>query len=52
MQYPETLYEKQKRLEATISRDRKWFKLASIIGIVALSLIVPLALCWFVSKFR
>lgn len=52
MHYPETLYEKQKRLESTMTREKTWFKLACVIAVILISLVVPLFLCWYFSKLR
>lgn len=50
MHYPETIYEQRKRLEAAITHDKKMFKVICVIAAILLCLVIPIFLCWFLSK--
>lgn len=50
MPHPETLYEKRKKLEATIQREQQVFKFICIIVIVVTCLLPPFLIYWLFSK--
>lgn len=50
--FPETLYEKRRKLEIAIRHDKKLFKILCVIAAVVLCLFVPIFICWFYSKIR
>lgn len=52
MQYPETHYEKRKRLESTLRNEKRWFKLGCTILVILASLVFPLFLSWLFSKLH
>lgn len=50
MPHPETLYERRKKLEATIHHEQQLFKFACILVAVVLFLLSPFVIYWMLSK--
>jgi hypothetical protein len=46
MPHSETLYERRKKLEATIRHEQQLFKFVCILVIVVLCTLTPILLCW------
>lgn len=50
MTHSETLYERRKKLEASIQHEQQMFKFVCIIVIVAACLLTPFVIYWLASK--
>lgn len=50
MPHPDTLYERRKKLEATMHHEQQVFKFVCIIVIVVTCLLTPFVICWLFSK--